>query len=725
MNFKFLKSDAISGFLVFLIALPLCLGIAKASGFPPIAGIYTAVIGGLIVTFMSNAQLAIKGPAAGLIVIALGAVDELGKGDTILGYKLTLAVIVISGIFQVLLGFLKAGKLGNFFPVSVIHGMLAAIGVIIISKQIHVLMGVVPDSKAPFDLLAEIPKSILNLNPEVALIGFFSLAVLFIHPLIKNNTISKLPAPLLVLAFAIPMGFLFDLSFEHDYDLGNLHYHIDPKQLLVRLPDDFFAFTTPDFSQITSFLSIKYIIMFALVGSIESILSAKAVDTLDPEGRKTNMNRDLIAVGIGNTFTGFIGGLPMISEIVRSSANINNGAKTRLSNFFHGLFLFLFVILAASIIRQIPNAALSAMLVYTGFKLASPKEFKKVFNIGYTQFVQFLVTLIVTLFTDLLIGVIVGIVLKIILELVQGVKFKQMFNIDMAVKKQTDDCTKVAFKGVTSFINFLKFKPFIDGIPRDSKVILDFSSASYVDHTFLHNINEIQNEFSREGGELIKTGFENHHFQSVHHLSTRKTILNPYISTSSNLSKRQTKLIESAESFGLDFERNASSSLIRPYLSPFSILSKFKRAKSFLIGSKPQYNSMVCDLYYDSVDDFTKVTSTATIAVLYNIEKGGIPEFYTQEKSVLLNLSSRYGFELYNGDISFPFDLYSKNNKQIDDFFSPELIELIESSGYTVECKRRVFLIHKNWVKIPEGKQYDEFLEFLQLFADIIIIKRV
>ena len=412
------KSDVISGFLVFLIALPLCLGIAKASGFPPIAGIYTAVIGGLIVTFLSTSALTIKGPAAGLIAIAAGSVQELGQGDIHKGYVLTLAVVVISGIIQVLLGLIKSGKLSDFFPASIVHGMLAAIGIIIISKQIHFALGVVPTGKEPFELLAEIPHSLKNWNLEVALIGVISLLILFLHPLIKQKTIKRFPAPLLVLIVAIPLGLVFDLSHVHDYDIASSHFHIDPSQVLVALPSDFFSgITFPDFSEIFSRTSIKYIIMFALVGSIESLLSTKAIDSLDPEHRKTNMDRDLVAVGIGNTIAGFIGGLPMISEIVRSSSNINNGAKSRMSNFYHGLFLFLFAFFAAFLIQKIPIAALSAMLIYTGFRLASPKEFKKVQDIGYDQLFLFLVTLVITLMTDLLLGVGAGILAKKVLQI--------------------------------------------------------------------------------------------------------------------------------------------------------------------------------------------------------------------------------------------------------------------------------------------------------------------
>lgn len=719
---KALKSNFISGFLVFLIALPLCLGIAKASGFPPIAGIYTAIIGGLIVTFLTNAPLAVKGPAAGLIAIAISAVDELGGSDHVLGYKLTLAIVVVSGVVQVLFGFIKLGKLGDMFPVAVLRGMLAAIGIIIISKQIHIVMGVVPEAKSSLALLAEIPHSIIHANIEVAAIGFFSLMLLFLHPLVKKGFIKKLPAPLLVLAFAIPLGFVFDLSHEHDYDIGSLHFHIDPEQLLVRLPDSFLSgITFPDFSQITSLTSIKYIIMFALVGSIESVLSAKAVDAIDPKGRTTNLNQDLVAIGIGNTIAGFIGGLPMISEIVRSSANINNGAKGKMSNFFHGLFLFLFVWLAAAVIKSIPNAALAAMLVYTGFKLAAPKEFKRINSIGLDQILLFMTTLIVTLWTDLLLGVIVGILLKVIIELVQGVELKKMFNLDTQVLN-TNDGMMIKLTGIASFLNYLKFKKLIDEQPKNQKITLDFNGTSFVDHTFLNNVHQIQNEFSKQGGELIKTGFNHHNFQSDHDLAARKLIVNPTLKGSTNeLSNRAQAIQNMAIKNGLDFERKLSSSFIRPHLNAFSIISKFRRAKNIVIGTRDDYSFMVCDIVYDNVDDFLAQTSTATIAIIYNIARGGVPDFYTENESSLFNLSTRYEFELMPKSDKIPFKIFGEDTELVDSFFNPNLEYFISNYSYDIECQRRVILVHKGWGKISEGKSMDGFLSYVDALGEQVL----
>lgn len=514
------KSDLSSGFLVFLIALPLCLGISMASGFPPTAGILTAVVGGLLVSFIGSARLTIKGPAAGLIVIALGAVTELGAGDNILGYKRALAVGLAAGAIQIVFALTKAGVVGDLMPSSVVHGMLAAIGVIIISKQTHIALGVAPEGKEPLHLLAEIPHSILNLNPEVCFIGLLSLFILFGLPMVKTKWIRRIPGPMLVLLAAVPIGLLFDLEHEHNYFLANHLYHVGPK-FLIRLPGSLASsIAFPDFSTVFSAVSIKYIVMFALVGSIESLLSVSAVDSLDPEKRTSDMNKDLLATGIGNTVSAAFGGLPMISEIVRSKANIDNGAKSHLSNFFHGMFLLLSLALIPGLLQKIPLAALAAMLIYTGFRLASPREFVHVYKIGAEQLFLFVTTLIVTLASDLLIGVGVGLVLKIALHLKHGAPIASMFKAIVKEERRGDELVLHVHESAI-FTNYLGLKKRLLSIdPSVKTVIIDFENAWVVDHTVLEKLHGIKRNWADR--ELIMNGLDEHEPMSPHQLAARR-----------------------------------------------------------------------------------------------------------------------------------------------------------------------------------------------------------
>ncbi len=515
-----LRADLISGFLVFLIALPLCLGISLAGGVPAISGVLTAIVGGLVASFLGSSRLTIKGPPAGLIVIVLGAATELSD-DPMVAYHRLLAVSVVAGILQIILALLKAGTLGDLMPSSVIHGMLAAIGVIIISKQVHVAMGVTPAASKPFGLLAEIPHSLLHPNPAVFIIGGLSLIMLFGLPLLKIGWLKKVPAPMLVLLMAVPLGLYFKLGTEHSYEMFGGSYTLGPKYL-IQLPGSLLSsLAFPDFSVVFTPVSIKYIIMFLLVGSIESLLTVSAVDTIDPEKQTSDINKDFLCTGIANTVAAFIGGTPMISEIVRTRANIDNGAKSAWANFFHGAFLLLSLALIPGVIQMIPQAALAAMLIYTGYRLAAPKEFAHAYHVGIEQLFLFSVTLIVTVWTDLLTGVATGLVCKILLHLKNGAPVKAMFKA-IVKEQQSDGRLTLTVHESAIFTNFLAIKTRLQSLGPDVKeVVINFDNAWVVDHTVLDKLDRFASKWEGER-KLILTGLGDHTASSEHALAARR-----------------------------------------------------------------------------------------------------------------------------------------------------------------------------------------------------------
>ena len=534
---RWLREDVTSGFLVFLIALPLCLGISVASGFPPVAGVFTAIAGACLTPFISNSELTIKGPAAGLIVVVLGAMQAFGftggqdPAKDLEAYRSTLAVGCAAGIVQLIFGFLRTGVVGEFFPTAVVHGMLSAIGVIIVLKQFPVMLGEKAAAE-PLEILRELPETLHGLNPAIALVGLTSLAILVAMPWVRSRLpdgwLKRVPAQLIVLIVAVPMALVLGLGEGHSYAFGGREYPLGP-QFLINVPARLStAVTFPDFSAFTDPARLgtasKWLVMFALVGTLESILSAKAIDMVDPWKRKTNLDRDLVAVGAANVVAASIGGLPMISEIVRSKANIDNGARTRFADFWHGIFLLAFVALAPSLVRAIPFAALAAMLVYTGFRLASPAEFISIWRIGREQMVIFLGTIIGVLATDLLVGVAIGVATKFVIHAIHGLPLRTMFKPFLEIRVIDDTTIQIDAVGSAVFSNWIPFRGQIEklGLLDGNNVIVNLEGARLVDHSVLEKLQELEDDFQRAGLWIRVIGMEGHRPLSRHPLATRK-----------------------------------------------------------------------------------------------------------------------------------------------------------------------------------------------------------
>jgi MFS superfamily sulfate permease-like transporter len=406
--FSKLKSDLPAGLVVFLVALPLCLAIAGASGAPFFSGVISGIIGGIVIGLISNSQLSVSGPAAGLSALVLGAITSIGN------FPLFLCAVLIAGILQILLGTFKLGGIAKFIPSSVITGLLTSIGLVIIAKQLPVAFG--------FKNLKELFGSFQNYNAVVLAICLLSIVIILAWEKVK---VKFIPGALIAVVFGIVVNEIFKAQFTN-YTLNSNYLVSVP---IAKTPNEFFGFfTMPDFDGFMNSSIIVYGVVFAIIASVETLLSIEAIDNLDPEKRKTNTNRELIAQGVGNTVAGLIGGLPVTSVIVRSSANVNSGGKTKMATIIHGFLLLISVILIPTLLNKIPLSALAAILFLTGYKLAKPAVFKDMISKGFHNYVPFFVTILFILAIDLfevwkpisgkglLIGVIAGIIAHYIIK---------------------------------------------------------------------------------------------------------------------------------------------------------------------------------------------------------------------------------------------------------------------------------------------------------------------
>ena len=483
------KNDLSAGIVVFLVAVPLCLGIALASGAPFFSGMIAGIIGGILIGFLSNSHLSVSGPAAGLAAIVLASINQLGAFETFL------LAVLIAGLVQLLLGFLKAGAIANYIPSSVIKGMLTAIGIIIILRQIPHAFGY--DKNAEGDLkflqidgentFSGLVNSIGKIDLGATLICLISLAILILweKPFFKKK-LKLLPGGLVAVCVAVVLNEIL-LTTGSSLAIQNGH--------LVKVPvaasfNEFLGFfTMPDFSQWNNPQVYLVALTLAAVASIETLLCIEAVDKLDPEKRSTSPNRELIAQGIGNMTSGLVGGLPITSVIVRSSANVNAQARSKMSTIVHGLLLLVCVSLIPTVLNKIPLASLAAILLMTGYKLCNPALFRKMFGYGKYQWVPFVVTVIAIVFTDLLTGVGIGLGVSILALLYGNYKNSYFFHKE---KYKEGETILIHLSEEVSFLNKASIKLTLEHLPPNSTVILDAYDAQYIDHDVLELIRDFK-----------------------------------------------------------------------------------------------------------------------------------------------------------------------------------------------------------------------------------------
>ena len=482
--FSNIKGDLSAGLVVFLIAVPLCLGIALASGAPLFSGMIAGIVGGLVVGFFSGSHLSVSGPAAGLTAIVLSAITTLGNFESFL------LAVVIAGILQLILGFIKAGTVANYFPSNVITGMLTAIGIIIILKQIPHAFGYDADTISDMAFIQHdgensftaLLSTLNHIQLGAVIITIVSIAILLYWS--KIPKVGVVPAPLVAVLAGVGINQLF-LSTGSVLGLEQSH--------LVTLPiaesfNDFFGqFTLPNFSALADSKVWVVAATIAVVASIETLLNLEATDKLDPMKRYSSPNRELKAQGIGNIVSGLIGGMPITSVIVRSSANINSGGRTKLATMTHGALLLVCAALIPVLLNKIPYATLAAVLLVTGYKLCKPSVFKKMFEKGKYQWIPFAVTVVVIVFTDLLVGVSVGLGVSVLFLLWGNLKSPYFFHKE---KYRTGDLIRLELAQEVSFLNKANILLTLDKLPENSTVVIDASRTAYIDQDVLEIIRE-------------------------------------------------------------------------------------------------------------------------------------------------------------------------------------------------------------------------------------------
>lgn len=720
-----LPQNVFAGFVVSLIALPLGLGLAVASEAPPLSGIIAAVAGGIVVSLFGGSHVTIAGPGNGLVIVLLGAITTLGGGDLYQGYLYTLAAIIFSGVLLFLFGLFRMGAMSEFFPATALQGMLAAIGIGILAKQFHLMLGIRSVKGSTIEQLFAIPESIitfLSLYPFAGVLGLLSLIFLFLYSRIRNPYFHLIPAPMWVVVASIGIGYYYSLVLNQGSPFS--------RDLLISIPNNLMSnYPQAQFDKTFDIKFIGVVFSITLIAVIESLLSIKAVDKLDPKKRRSNVNKDLRALGLASIVSGFLGGLNVVTVIARSSVNANNGATNRSANFFHSAFLVLFVLLLGKQIEMIPLTSLASILVFTGYRLASPENLFRVYKIGPEQAVIFVVTLVSTLLTNLILGIAVGILFTFLTHLFLSKKLLiftiNIFtpNVLMYKEEQTGNYY-VSVKNFCSFLNFYRLKKKLDQIPENEHAIVDFSLCDFVDHTVMEGLHDYHRSFARKQGVFETIGLDIHASQTDHPFSVRKSIpLNALIGLRNALTNRQKDLKDLGQQ--LEWEYTSKIDNNPKGLTQFL----FFESKVINYGVNKLRNKKnsfsVFDLSYSEGAFITKEDLRATFLRFKSPLR--LPVFVLDKEDIRTTLYHWAGFNDINfknhPDFSRRFYLSGNDNNAIRKIFNAELIYFFESHPiFHIESNGSHLLI-KGKDRLSSIQEIKLMLSFAEDLASLLLRK--
>ena len=721
------QSDLIAAVSVALIALPLSLGIALAAGAPAMSGIFSAIVGGVVTTLYRGGHISVNGPAKGVIgVILLGiALMDDGSGKA---FNYVLAAVVISGAIQMLLGLMKLGRLADIFHSSVIHGILAAIGIIIFAKQIHVALGTQSDSPSIIQNLIDAVLYLPEANPFVIIISLTGLLLLLLHSKISYRFFHFLPAPMWVIALSIPFVYAFNFFDERTLFFLEKEYQVGP-HLLLDIPNTIMdSVMFPDFSKINTIEFWTTVFSILIITSIESLAIAKAVDKIDPYKRKTDLNKDLTGIGLSTMVAGAIGGLPIIAVIIRSTVNIHNGAKTKWSNMYQGILLLLFIVLLSPIMRQVPLCAFAILLVYTGFKLASPAVFKQAYNQGTEQLIFFVATMVLTLYTNLLIGLLGGLLLALVTHMLLAKVtipqfFRMIYKSGTKLIKLPDGSFNLKISGIANFLGILKVDKLVAQIPSGVNVNIDLSETRLVGMTYMDYLVEYLKIQRATGGKVFITGLDAHVSLSTYNRALKISLSN----SSSKLSQRQKRLRDLATD--KEYQYNSQVDWNTIYLKKFRYfeIRPIERKYNCLKGTFKDSNVSweIADVTFNEGNAFTAETFNTSLMIL-NLNKK-IPTFTMEKEGVLGNIFDRVmaftgykdiDFEMYP-DFSKKFLLMGENESEIRSFFTDEIIHFFENHQiYHLESNGESLIIFDK-IKLARTDETIAFIEYGKELASL------